>query len=162
MLFFKCSKEGEKKTRSLRKRIRVTRPQEDGNVSMQRFAEPLQSAASVWIWSRVGRAAPEIARASRLFPAGEKCSNWLRPSDLCSSRRHERGREAWRWGCPLEASGAGSVWLLPSDKPPAKSDWIGAVTGGSAKHSSPPGNCSCLHRGRIWKDLKVRNISFEA
>lgn len=64
--------------------------------------------------------------------------------------------------CPLEASGAGSVWLLPSDKPPAKSDWIGAVMGGSAKHSSPPGNCSCLHSGRIWKAFEVRNISFDS
>lgn len=39
---------------------------------------------------------------------------------------------------PREASGAGSIWILPSEKP-AKSHWTGAVMGGSAKHSDPSG-----------------------
>lgn len=34
-IFFKCSKEEEKKPRSLRKRIRIPRPQEDGNASTE-------------------------------------------------------------------------------------------------------------------------------
>lgn len=41
-MFFKCSKEGEKKTKSLRKKNPITRPLEDGNVSL---AEVRRAAA---------------------------------------------------------------------------------------------------------------------
>lgn len=67
-IFFKCSKEGEKKTRSLRKRIRITRPQEDGNVSMQRFAEPLRSARIHVDLELGGEGSPGDCQSKQAFP----------------------------------------------------------------------------------------------
>lgn len=42
-----------------------------GMSAVQRFAEPLLLPVSVRIWSRMEGAVEEIAKISRLFPAGE-------------------------------------------------------------------------------------------
>lgn len=67
-VFLKRSKEGEKKTKSLRKRIRITRPQEDGNVSMQRFAEPLRSARIHVDLELGGEGSPGDCQSKQAFP----------------------------------------------------------------------------------------------
>lgn len=115
---------------------------------------------SVWIWSWVGRAVLEIARASRLFLTGEKCSNWLRPSDLCSSRRHEKrkGGEVASWR-HLEQVAFGS-FLLGNHEP--------RVTGLEQWWVDQQNTAPLLETAaaftvvEIWKAFKVRNISFGA